>query len=237
MRTFLQAPIPGALCALLAVSCSIAPDAPEAILAPTAISEARNPVARPFKMSRSNLQVAWAVERDFEVACGGQHIAGGATIGDANFTHLGRSTVEMSAAWNVGNLLDPAQVQFTPIGPAGGPVAPVLGPADYPYQFQFNPFTRQCGAVVSATGEVVLTAANGDRVFGRVVGGEAHRLDFVVPGDGAEIFAIIEIVGGTGRFAGARGGFVVHTVTRVDLATFTPLIEFAEVMPGGTIIY
>ncbi len=191
----------------------------------------------PFKMSRSNLALAWGVQRDQELACGGDEIAGGAIAGNGNFTHLGRSTIEMSSAWEIGNLLDPGDVQFTPEGPAGGPVAPVLGPGDYPYDFQFDPFTGTCGETVSATGELVLTAANGDQVFGVVVGGETHRLDFIMEGDGVETFAIIDVDGGTGRFEDATGSFIIHTITRFDVDAGMFVIDLAELLPDGSIAH
>lgn len=205
-------------------------------------------VERPFKMSRSDLDLTWGIERDQELACGGDEIAGGEISGAGTFTHLGRSTIEMSSAWDIGNLLDPGDVQFDPVGPAGGPVAPVLSE---PYSFNVDPFLSPpppgepvCEEdAVTATAELVLTAANGDQVFGEVVGGETHRLDFpgpggvVVPGSGVETFAIIDIAGGTGRFENATGSFVIHTITRFDFETFAFVIDLAELLPDGSIAY
>jgi hypothetical protein len=196
-----------------------------------------NAAERPLKLSRSDLRVDWAIQNTQEQPCSGEQIAGGASSGEGNFTHLGSSRIEVSAAWDVGHLLDPGDVQFVPVGPAGGPVAPVLGADDYPYGFQFNPFTGECEAVVSATGTVKLTAANGDQVFGAIRGGEAHRLDFVNPGDGVETFAITDIVGGTGRFENATGSFVAHTITRFDYDALKFVIDLTEVLPGGIIVY
>jgi hypothetical protein len=189
---------------------------------------------RPLKLSRSDLQLVWGITAPDEQACGGGRIAGGYIEGSLNLSHLGRSSIEMSAAWDIDQLITP---QFTPVGPAGGPVARVLEQNDYPYQFQHNPFGPGCGTTVSATGDVVLTAANGDQVFGKVVGGETHRLDFIVAGDGIETFAIVEIVGGTGRFDGATGNLVVHTISRFNIPTLSFVIDLAEVLPGGTIGY
>jgi hypothetical protein len=225
------------LCALLLVGCSAPADAPDSYslaLLPTEVSAARGASTRPFKMSRGDLSLRWAVVVPQEVSCGGSRVAGGAITGRGNFTHLGVSTIRMSAAWDIARLVTP---QYTPVGPAGGPVAAVLTQSDYPYQFHFDPFTQQCGTTVQATGELVLTAANGDRVFGRVAGGETHRLDFVAPGDGIETFAKISIAGGTGRFAGATGSFVVHTVARFDYGLGRFVIDLAEVLPGGVISY
>lgn len=204
---------------------------------PSKSSTHGNAVARPLKLSRSDMRVDWAVENAQELACGGSKIAGGASSGEGNFTQLGLSGIRVSAAWDIGHLLDPNNTQFVPIGPAGGPVAPVLGPGDYPYGFHFDPFTGQCGAAVIATGDVVLTAANGDKVFGAIQGGETYRLDFVNPGDGIETFAITEIVGGTGRFENATGSFVAHTITRFDYPTGRFVIDLTELLPGGTIVH
>lgn len=196
-----------------------------------------NTGARPLELSHSKLRVDWAIQNTQEQRCSGKQIAGGASSGKGSFTHLGLSRIEVSAAWDVGNLLDPGDVRFVPVGPAGGPVAPVLGSDDYPYGFQSNPFNGECEAVVSATGTVKLTAANGDQVFGKIVGGEAFRLDFVNPGDGVETFAITNIVGGTGRFENATGSFVAHTITRLDDDAGRFVIDLTEVLPGGTIVY
>ena len=200
----------------------------------------KHPIVRPLKMTEGSLQLDWAIDRNQESSvCNGEQIAGGHSSGQGNFTHLGRSTIEVSAAWDIGHLLDPAEAQFVPTGPAGGPVAPVL-PTDmypYPYEFHFNPFTGECGPAVTATGEVTLTAANGDKVFGTIMVGETFRLDFMAPGDGVETFATVTITGGTGRFDGATGSFVTHTITRFDYDAGRFVIDLAEVLPGGTIAY
>jgi hypothetical protein len=196
-------------------------------------------VERPFKLSRSDLSLDWGIERDWELLCGGDEIAGGESSGFGHFTHLGRTEIHMSAAWDIGaRIADPTQAEFTPVSPAAaGPFAPVFGTGAYPIPFQFNPFTGQCEQVVAATGTMRLTAANGDEVHGVVTGGETHRLDFIREGDGIETFAIVAIDGGTGRFAGASGSFVVHTITRFDFDEMTFVIDLAEVLPGGTISY
>lgn len=196
-------------------------------------------VERPFKLSRSELSLDWGIERDWELACGGDEVAGGESSGFGNFTHLGRAKIHVSAAWDIGaRIADPSQAEFTPVSPAAaGPFAPVFGPEDHPYQFAFNPFTGECEQAVVATGEVRLTSANGDEVHGVVTGGETHRLDFIREGDGIETFAIISIAGGTGRFADASGSFVVHTITRFDFARMEFVVELTEVLPGGTIAY
>ena len=191
--------------------------------------------ARPVKLNHHALVPVWTVSRDQELGCGGPAVAGGQVGGSGNFSHLGQSAVDVSVAWNVGTLLQ-TPARYTPVGPAGGPVAPVLGQSSYPYAFHYNPTTGNCGQAVAATGNVVLTAANGDKVFGNVTGGEAHRLDFIFDGDGVEAFIEVAVTGGTGRFSGATGSFVVHTIARL-----TPTLNFditlAEVLPGGTLGY
>lgn len=205
-------------------------------LSPEAISAflARGPQARPLALNHQQLEPIWTVSRDQEESCGGGGVAGGLVGGKGNFTHLGQSTVQVSAAWDTRSLLPSGQ--YTPVGPAGGPVAPVLGQADYPYDFHYDPDAGVCGQDVSATGKVVLTAANGDLLMGDIVGGEAHRLDFIIDGDGVETFAEVVVTGGTGRFSDATGSFVVHLIARM-LPTLRFAITLAEIMPGGTLGY
>jgi hypothetical protein len=237
----------GLLLVALAVGCSDITEPVDAGLSLQAATESsaipakKGPgsVDRPFKLSRSELSLDWGIERDWELACGGDEIAGGESSGFGNFTHLGRTEIHMSAAWDIGaRIADPTQAEFTPVSPAAaGPFAPVYGSGDYPIQFRFNPFTGQCDQSLAATGTMRLTAANGDEVHGVVTGGETHRLDFIQEGDGIETFAIVSIDGGTGRFAGASGSFVVHTITRFDFDHMAFVIDLTEVLPGGTISY
>ena len=191
--------------------------------------------ARPLQLNHHGLTPVWTVSKDQELECSGQAVAGGLVGGKANFTHLGASSVEASAAWDVGHLIATAP-RYTPEGPAGGPVAPVLGTGSYPYAFSYDPDTGECGTAVEATGEVVLVASNGDRLFGAITGGEAHRLDFLLPGDGVETFSEVAVIGGTGRFEEATGSFVMHTIARM-LPTFRFAITRAEILPGGTLGY
>jgi hypothetical protein len=223
---------------LLLIGCSPTQDSrdpPVQTLLPTEVDFAQGAGARPFRMGRADFDLAWGIVAPHEQLCGGGRIAGGAVGGGGTFTHLGLATIEMSAAWDIDRLI--AAPRFAPQGPAGGPVATVLSEGEYPYAFHVDPSTGLCGAVVQATGELVLKAANGDEVHGRVAGGETHRLDFLVPGDGIETFAIIDVVGGSGRFAGATGTFVVHTIARFDYLRGRFVIDLAEVLPGGTIGY
>jgi hypothetical protein len=198
-------------------------------------SEAIGAATRPLAMSKTNLDLVWGIIATQEQGCGGGKIAGGEARGTGNVTHLGRSTVSVSAAWDINRLI--ASPEFQPIGPAGGPVATVLGRGEYPYTFHANPFSLTCGSSVAATGRVEFTAANGDRVFGNIVGGETHRLDFIFAGDGIETFAHVEIAGGTGRFTNASGAVVSHTMTRFFPSVGTFLVVIAELLPGGTIAY
>lgn len=197
----------------------------------------------PFEMSNSDLSIDWVIVVDEEESCGGNRIAGGEISGHGDFTHLGRSEVNLSSAWNIGDLLEPGEVQYEPVSPAAaGPVAPVLSE---PYSFNVNPFESPpppsdpvCEEdAVTATAEVELTAEDGDQVFGEVVGGETHRLDFEEEGDGIENFIEISIVGGTGRFEDAEGSFVVHAITRFDYDAGMFVIDQAEVLSGGRISY
>jgi hypothetical protein len=190
---------------------------------------------RPFAMHHTDLEVEWAVDRDHEVGCGGSAVAGGFTVGEVNVSHLGKSGIGASAAWDIGHLID--SPKYTPTGPAGGPVAEVLGPTDYPYEFHFDPRTGECSSGLVASGEVLISAASGDELRGSIQGGEAHRLDFLLPGDGVESFVEIAISGGTGRFHDATGAFTMHTILRFDPALGHFVVDLAEVMPGATLGY
>jgi hypothetical protein len=227
--------LPASVCVLAVVACSgdDVSDLPALDVEAITAVVARGADARPLKLNHSGLEPVWTVSKDQELACGGTAVAGGLVGGRASFTHLGASWVDVSAAWDVANLIaTPARYQ--PVGPAGGPVAPVLGASGYPYAFHHDPETGDCQQTVSATGEVVLTAANGDRLHGSITGGEAHRMDFILPGDGVETFAEVTVTGGTGRFADATGSFVVHTIARIT-PTLRFAITLAEIMPGGTL--
>jgi hypothetical protein len=225
------------LCVVSAAACGGDDGSDIPVLGVEAISAVIVPgaTARPIKLNHHALVPVWTVSKDQEIACGAPASAGGDVGGRANFTHLGQSWVEVSAAWDVANLLT-TPAQYQPVGPAGGPVAPVIGQNGYPHAFHHDPATGTCQQTVAATGKVVLTAATGDRLYGDITGGEAHRLDFLISGDGVETFAAVHVTGGTGRFAGATGSFVVHTIARIT-PTLRFAITLAEIMPGGTIGY
>jgi hypothetical protein len=189
-------------------------------------------------LDNQELEIPWAVSGSQEENCAGPgiRITGSAVSGKGDFTHLGHTTVSTSMAWDIGHLLSPSDVKYKAIGPASGPVAPVFGRDKYPYTFHYDPIKGECGSGVTATGKVVLTASNGDRVFGDIVGGETHKLDFIFDGDGGETFAEVAVTGGTGRFEGATGSFTVHAIARLG-PTLKFVVTFAEVLPGGTIGY
>lgn len=200
------------------------------------VSGTDGPQTRSFEMTDPEIALVWALTRDQELACEAPAMAGGEISGEATFVSIGRLALEMSAAWDIGAANpDPDAAEFEPDGPAGGPFAPVLGQDRYPYQFQSNPFTGACDPVVAATGELDLIAEDGDRILGVVTGGETHRLDFLMEGDGIETFTVIQFDGGTGRFTGATGSFVVHLIVRFDPAQGRFVTDLAEVLPDGTI--
>jgi hypothetical protein len=195
------------------------------------------PQTVPIEMLSANLNLDWAITREHEMPCGGDEVGGGAISGMVNFAEIGELLLELSSVWDIANQLDPGEVIYEPEGPAGGPVARVFGKEEYPYNFMFSPFTGQCETVVSATGEMTLTAGTGDIIFGMVEGGETHRLDFVMEGDGIETFARIDIEGGTGQFENATGQFTTHTITRFDFDSNSFVMDLATVLPGGSITY
>jgi hypothetical protein len=188
-----------------------------------------------LELNNQHLAPLWTVSKGQELGCGGTGVAGGHVGGTGDFSSLGESTVDVSAAWDVPNLIQTTP-QYTPVGPASGPVAPVLGQSDYPFAFHYDPETGDCQQTVEATGKVVLTAANGDRLYADITGGEAHKLDFIIDGDGVETFTRTMVTGGTGQFSDAAGSFVVHTIVRLT-PTFRFEITLAEILPGGTLTY
>lgn len=196
------------------------------------------PTSQAFGMSAPNVELVWAITRDQELPCGGAEMAGGALAGSATFTDLGVMDIDFDAAWDIAAAEpNPDLAEFEPEGPAGGPFAPVLGPDEHPYAFEYDPFTDTCAPVVTATGDVTFTADDGDELRGVVTGGETHRLDFVFVGDGIETFATVDFAGGTGRFANASGSFTVHTIARFDATAMAFVMDLVEVLPGGALTY
>lgn len=205
--------------------------------------QAQDPAARGFTLSDHDLTMVWVVTHDHELFCGGSQMEGGEVGGEAALVDLGTFDVSMSAAWDVGATNpDPDRAAYTPRSPdAAGPFAPVLGQDDTPYGFEANPFATSfgdaCERRVRATGEVVLTGADGDRLDGHFTGGETHRLDVQQEGDGIEVFAEIAIEGGAGRFADARGAAVLHLIAHFDVGQGAFVIEHVGVLPGGTLSF
>jgi len=150
---------------------------------------------------------------------------------------LGDITSYVNAAWDWGEV---ASGDFTPVGPITAFSATVLptptGGLTYPHPFLFDPFAPpiNCATTVTATGQVIIIAANGDFVFGQVIGGEVYELGFDTDGDGQESFLEIDVDGGTGRFDGATGSFVSHTI--FDFRSGVPVVVINEII-DGTIVY
>src|SRR5438309_9331372 len=72
-------------------------------------------------------------------------------------------------------------------------------------------------ATSNATGSYLMTAANGDMVIGSFTG---HATPIGTDGHYAMLVEEVTITGGTGRFAGATGGFTaVRWIDRVNLQT------------------
>lgn len=225
MKPRLQTLAPLALFVLVATGCPASDPGPE---------------TRDFTMSDSDVAMEWVIVREMELACDAPEMAGGEIDGEATFGELGQLDIVMAAAWDIAAANpDPTQAEYEPTSPdAGGPFAPVLGQADYPYQFAGPP--PACASALSADGELQLTADNGDQVVGLVTGGETHRLDVSEPGagDGIEVFAEIEFDGGTGEFADASGSAVLHLITHAEDPT-QPIFTIDEigVLAGGEITY
>ncbi|MEX2500727.1 MAG: hypothetical protein WD336_00010 [Trueperaceae bacterium] len=191
-------------------------------------------------MSDPEFAMEWVVTGPHEAACtgGASEMAGGELSGQGTFADIGVLEVSMSAAWDIAEANpDPSDAEYEPESPdAGGPFTLVLGQDGYPHDFQTDP-TGGCGAVVTATGKLVLTDADGDRIRADVTGGETHRLDVAVQGDGIETFIEIDFTGGDGPYADATGSALLHLITHFDGATGAFVIDQVEVMSGGTIRY
>lgn len=176
---------------------------------------------RPIRARFREAEPVWFVSHLAEQACDG-HVAGAEVQSTGNVSHLGLTTVTASAAWDWS--VSPAG-NYAPVGPTTGPSATMMH--DYPHGF--------CSAQQTATGEVVMIAANGDELHGVVTGGEVYELGFDVAGDGQEQFIVVSVAGGTGRFHDAQGGFVLHLMARFDLLEFQVLRS--EILPGGWLQY
>ena len=158
----------------------------------------KNGTNRPLNGILTTLSVNWGVSHFSEEGCAGP-IAGADVTATGDISHLGASSTNVSAAWDWGT---PAAGVYSPVGPTTIFSATVL---PSPYVF--------CSSAVTATGVSTLTAANGDTISGIVTGGEVYELFLgAFPGDGQESFIAVTITGGTGRFSGASGKFVSHSI-------------------------
>jgi len=175
--------------------------------------------AKPLRGTFADFEPVWVVSHRLEELCNG--LVAGAEVKSAGIvSHLGRSQVRASAAWDWGQL---AAGSFEPDGPVTAFSASII--SEYPHTF--------CSQPATATGRVTIVAANGDEVHGVVVGGEVYELAFDQPGDGQEQFMVVRIEGGTGRFEDASGRMVIHSIVNlVDMELLT-----SHLMPGATIRY
>jgi hypothetical protein len=114
----------------------------------------------------------------------------------------------------------------------GTPLAPPFasatveaeGVATHLGRLEFTQVVAVNTATGVGSGTFLLTAANGDTVFG-TLGGQAT----FTPPNVLSIVEIATITGGTGRFAGATGGFTVarlkNTATGATIASFEGTIS------------
>jgi hypothetical protein len=72
-------------------------------------------------------------------------------------------------------------------------------------------------ATATSTGTFDFTAADGAQLFATTTGSE----DQFIPPNVSHITIVAEIVGGTGRFAGATGTFTIHSISTIDFAGAT----------------
>ena len=174
------------------------------LLSSTAI--AKGPSERPLKGTFSDFTLDQAQDHFFEeLGCGGGPFAGPETTAQGKVSHLGKTESTLSTAWDWGT---PAAGVYTSVGPTTASSATVVGV----HSFEGQVFPAFGCIPWDTTGMVTLTAASGDQVTGDVTGGEIYELGFVVAGDGQESFIAVTIMGGTGRFAGATGSFVTHSI-------------------------
>src|SRR5262245_2186705 len=174
---------------------------------------------RPIRGSFKGFEPVWVVSHFVERTCNGL-VAGAEVKSWGNVSHLGKTEVTASAAWDWSAK---AAGEFSPDGPTTSSSATIL--SDYPHDF--------CSQPVSASGKVILEAANGDRVRGTIKGGEVYELGYEHAGDAQEQFMVVEIDGGTGRFAQAEGHIVIHSIFHL----VDQKIISSSIMPGGRISY
>lgn len=176
---------------------------------------AKGPQSRPLKGTFSAFTPVQVQDDGLELLCTGGlfKFEGADAIVTGNVSHLGKtvSTISLALDWGT-----PAAGVYTPVGPTTSSSATVVGVHAFNGQV-FPAFG--CNNPWATTGIVTLTAANGDQVTGTISGGEVYELGFVVAGDGQESFVAVTITGGTGRFAGATGSFVTHTIVDIFAAS------------------
>lgn len=213
-----------ALCLAVVIALALAP----------ASDLAAGPKPRPFKATFKSGTLIRAQSHFLEEApvpeggCDAGPFAGADSTANGKVSHMGKTTAVISAAWDWGTS---ATGTHTPDGPVTGPTAAVLG-SGHAFAGQVFPSFGCFGTNSwTSTGTVLLTAANGDMVTGSITGGEIYELGFVTAGDGQESFIEVEIVGGTGRFTGATGSYVLHSIINgLD-------IVLSEITKGGKIKY
>ena len=122
----------------------------------------------------------------------------------------------------VETIVSQSQLSFVADGSGGG-IATHLGRFMLAWKFTVNT-TNGTG-----TGPVRYTAANGDEIFMTAVGTSE-------PTETPGVFRISEIqtiVGGTGRFAGAKGSFTVERLTDLNTGFTSGSFHGAITSPGS----
>lgn len=235
-KYLLAAALVASLAGLLAAGC-------EQPMAPDPSANIEKPTWRSFSGHLNRIEFDWIVSHFSEQICtGGQSLVAGSHANfEGNVAHLGKVVGETSAAWDWSQ---PATGMYSPTGPVTGQSAQVLAT---PHAFFTDPFATldplapTCGQTVQADGVGEFVSTGGKKkncVFFHVIGGEVYELAYSIPGDGQEQFIECEITGGTGRFAGAQGHFVVHNVFKFDNLQIgtQPLLQ-SQILRGGQIRY
>lgn len=160
-------------------------------------------------------------EQDCPTVGTGNPFAGARVLSAGNASPLGNFTGSASAAWDWGTL---AAGVFIPVaGSHGGTVttssATVIG--SYPQSF--------CSSSFEASGIAIMKDTDGDELIGTITGGEIYEVNFgLFPGDGQESFLTVVITGGSGKWAGATGSYVTHSIIKVT-AVPSLVVVFSEI--------
>jgi hypothetical protein len=149
-----------------------------------------------------------SVDHMSEFPCNGTKFAGAKVSSSGLAAPLGPFSGEVSAAWDwaapVPGAFAPTSASFG--GVLSGFSATILG--SYPQAF--------CSSAFVATGIAKLKDSDGDEITGMVTGGEIYEAFFgFFPGDGQESFLTVTITGGTGKWAGATGGYTTHSIIKI----------------------